>query len=101
VGADHPRGRHQARLTRAAGRTQKTHERAADPTPSLAAATAAVAAAPLAATLEAASLAATAATATVATVAGLGADLLGAGASEAPAPDPGAGNGAPNGGDTG
>lgn len=74
---------------------------AADPAPSLAMATAAVATAPLAATLEAASLAATAAAATIATVAGVGADLLGAGASEAPTPEAEAENGAPKGNDAG
>jgi hypothetical protein len=58
-------------------------ETAAQLAPSLATATASVATAPLAATLEAASLAATAAAATMATVAGVGADLLGAGAAEA------------------
>jgi hypothetical protein len=72
---------------------------AAEPAPSLATATAAVATAPLAATLEVASLAATAVAATLATVAGVGADLLGAGPSEAPAPE--AENGAPKGDDAG
>jgi hypothetical protein len=70
---------------------------AAEPAPSLATATAAVATAPLAATLEAASLAATAVAATLATVAGVGADLLGAGASKAPEPE--AEDRAPKGGD--
>ena len=74
---------------------------AAEPAPSLATATAAVATAPLAATLEAASLAATAVAATLATVAGVGADLLGAGPSEAPAPEAEAENGAPKGDDAG
>ena len=69
----------------------------AEPAPSLATATAA------AATLEAASLAATAAAATMAAVAGVGADLLGAGASEALGQETKAEaeNGAPKGDDAG
>ena len=78
-------------------------ETAAEPAPLLVTATASVATVPLAATLEAASLAATAAAATLATVAGVGADLLGAGASEALGQETKAEaeNGAPKGEDAG
>jgi hypothetical protein len=83
-----------------AGAPQPVQGTAADAATPLAGATAMAASVPLVATLGAATLAATAAAATVATAAALGADMLGAGApSDEPAPEPGAEDATPKGGE--